>query len=96
AVVLLLFPIGTALLFPAVTALVSHESDPKELGQTMGVQQAYGGVARVVGPMWSTPVFQLLGPSVPFYFIAGIVGVAGALAFQVPIAVRVRPPVPAD
>jgi len=96
AVVLLLFPIGTALLFPAVTALVSHESDPKELGQTMGVQQAYGGVARVVGPMWSTPVFQLLGPSVPFYFIAGIVGVAGALAFQVPIVVRVRPPVPAD
>jgi MFS family permease len=96
ALVLLLFPIGTALLFPAVTALVSHESDPKELGQTMGVQQAFGGFARVVGPMWATPVFQVLGPSVPFFFIAGILGVAGLLAFQVPIRSRMEVPVPAD
>ncbi len=96
ALVLLLFPIGTALLFPAVTALVSHESDPKELGQTMGVQQAFGGVARVVGPMWATPVFQLLGPSVPFFFIAGILGVAGALTFRVPIRSRAAVPVAAD
>lgn len=96
ALVLLLFPIGTALLFPAVTALVSHESDPKELGQTMGVQQAFGGVARVAGPSWATPVFQLLGPSVPFFFIAGILAVAVALAFRVPIAPRAAAPVPAD
>lgn len=96
AVVLLLFPIGTALLFPAVTAQVSHESDPKELGQTMGVQQAYGGIARVVGPTWATPVYQVLGPTVPFFFIAGIVAVAGGLAFRVPIKERARVPVPAD
>ncbi len=96
ALVLLLFPIGTALLFPAVTAQVSHESDPKELGQTMGVQQAYGGIARVVGPMWATPVFEILGPAVPFFFIAGIMGVAGALAFRVPIKERAKVPVAAD
>ena len=96
AVVLFLFPAGTALLFPAVTALVSHESDPKELGQTMGVQQAFGGIARVVGPMWATPVFQVLGASVPFFFIAGILGAAVALAFQVPIKGVVSEPVPAD
>jgi len=96
ALVLLLFPIGTALLFPAVTALVSHESRADELGQTMGVQQAFGGIARVVGPMWATPVFEVLGPSVPFFFIAGIIGVAGALAFRVPIRSRPAVPVPAD
>ena len=96
ALVLAIIPTGTALLFPAVTALVSHESDPKELGQTMGVQQAFGGIARVAGPMWATPVFQLLGPSVPFLFIAGIVSVTSLLAFQVPIRPRVEAPVPAD
>lgn len=95
ALVLALFPLGTALLFPAVTALVSHESDPKELGQTMGVQQAFGGVARVAGPMWSTPVFQLLGPSVPFLFAAGIVAAASVLAFRVPLRRGEREAVPA-
>ena len=96
AVVLTLFPAGTALLFPAVTALVSHESDPQELGQTMGVQQAFGGIARVVGPMWSTPAFQILGPSYPFLIAAGIVGVTSSLAFRVPIRPRAAAPVAAD
>ena len=96
ALVLTLFPAGTALLFPAVTALVSHESDPKELGQTMGVQQAFGGIARVAGPMWSTPVFQLLGPSYPFLIAAGIVGVTSSLAFRVPSRPRVTDAVAAD
>jgi predicted MFS family arabinose efflux permease len=96
ALVLALFPAGTALLFPAVTARVSHESDPKEVGQTMGVQQAFGGVARVVGPMWATPVFQLVGPNAPFFWAAGIVGVAVVLALQVPVVPGVTAPVPAD
>jgi len=97
AVVLTLFPMGTALLFPAVTALVSHESDPKELGQTMGVQQAFGGIARVAGPMWSAPAFQLLGPAYPFLIAATILGVAGGgLAFRVPIDRHAPEPIPAD
>jgi MFS family permease len=95
ALVLALIPTGTALLFPSVTALVSHETDPKEIGQTMGVQQAFGGVARVAGPMWSTPVFQLLGPAFPFLIAAGIVGVTGVMAFRVPIKSAALP-VPAD
>jgi MFS family permease len=95
ALVLALVPIGTALLFPAVTALVSHETDPHEVGQTMGVQQAFGGVARVAGPMWSAPVFQLLGPSVPFMIAACIVAVTGILAFRVPLK-PVPGAVPAD
>jgi MFS transporter, DHA1 family, tetracycline resistance protein len=95
ALVLALVPIGTALLFPAVTALVSHESHPHEVGLTMGVQQAFGGVARVVGPMWAAPAFQLLGPSVPFLMAAAIVAFTGLLAFRVPVQARAAP-VPAD
>jgi MFS family permease len=96
ALVLALIPAGTALLFPSVTALVSHETDPKEVGQTMGVQQAFGGVARVAGPMWATPAFQLLGPAFPFLIAAGIVAVTGVLTFRVPVKTRAPTPVPAD
>lgn len=96
ALVLALVPIGTALLFPAVTALVSQHTDPSEMGQTMGVQHAFGGTSRVIGPLWATPVFQLAGPSVPFFVAAGIVGVTGLLAFRVPVPPRAAAPVPAD
>jgi MFS family permease len=91
ALVLPLVPIGQALLFPSVTALSSHRTDPKELGQMMGVQQAFGGAARVVGPLWSTWVFQRFGPSDPFLVAAVIMLVVTLLAFQVPIAARAEP-----
>jgi multidrug resistance protein len=94
--VIALIPAGTALLFPSVTALVSHETDPSEVGQTMGVQQAFGGVARVVGPMWATLVFQVAGPGVPFFIAAAIVAFTGVLAFRVPVRPPAAAPVPAD
>jgi len=67
AAVVLLMPIGTALLFPSTTSLVSRFADPGELGATMGVQQAYGGIARLSGPIWAGIAFQHLGPGAPFW-----------------------------
>jgi MFS family permease len=43
-VCLILAPIGTALLFPASTALVSHRTDRNEYGVQMGAQQTLRGV----------------------------------------------------
>jgi multidrug resistance protein len=91
-----LVPIGTALLFPATTALLSHTSDEAEMGQTMGVQHAFGGVARVLGPMWATPVFQAVGAGAPFYIAAAIMALVGMLAFQVPHRERAAAPAAAD
>jgi DHA1 family tetracycline resistance protein-like MFS transporter len=51
ALVVLCVPVGTALLFPATTALVSRRAVKSETGQTMGVQQAFGSVARLAGPV---------------------------------------------
>ena len=39
----------------------------------MGVQQTFGGVARVVGPIYAGWAFDHLGPGVPFYTSAVIV-----------------------
>ncbi|HEX5631587.1 MAG TPA: MFS transporter, partial [Gemmatimonadales bacterium] len=43
--------LGTALTFPALTALLSHATAPAERGATMGAQQALGGVSRAVVPL---------------------------------------------
>ena len=59
ALAALFVPVGTALLFPATTALVSRRSIKGETGQTMGVQQSFGSVARLVGPVCAGSLFEV-------------------------------------
>nr|MBA3257964.1 MFS transporter [Gemmatimonadales bacterium] len=86
AAVIPLVPIGTALLFPSTTSLMSRHSDPREYGATMGVAQTFAGIARVAAPLLATVAFQRLGHGWPFYLAGACVGVVGILAFQVPVA----------
>jgi MFS family permease len=64
----------------------------------MGVQQAFGGASRVVGPLWATWVFQYVGPPYPFLVASTIMLVVLLLALQVPVAARAedRQPLAAD
>jgi multidrug resistance protein len=78
-----LVPIGTALLFPSTTSLMSRHSDPRELGATMGVAQTFAGLARVVAPLLATAAFQRLGHGWPFYLAGACVAVVGMLAFRI-------------
>lgn len=78
-----LVPIGTALLFPSTTSLISGRTAKSELGVTMGVAQTFGGVARATSPIVSTMVFQHLGHSWPFLVSAALVGVVGMLVWGV-------------
>ncbi len=68
--VALFVPIGTALLFPATTALVSRRSSRLETGQVMGVQQAFGGACKVLGPLWAGWAYEHLGIRSPFWISA--------------------------
>jgi len=79
-----LLPLGTALLFPATSALVSHRTDQHEFGLMMGVQQAFRGAASVAGPIWAGLAYQHLGPGVPFFACAVIIACALLLASRVP------------
>lgn len=56
--VVLFVPVGTALLFPATTSQVSRLSSRSEVGQLLGVQQSFGGVSRMVGPLWAGFAYQ--------------------------------------
>jgi len=80
-----LVPIGTALLFPSTTSQISGRALRHETGQTLGVQQAFGGVSRVVGPVWAGFAFRDLGVPTPFWIGAGIM--VGVFL----IALRVHP-----
>lgn len=88
ALIIPLVPIGTALLFPATTALMSRLSAREELGLTMGVAQTFAGISRVIAPIVATSAFQRFGPPTPFYIAGGIVALAGILTL------RVAPPAP--
>ena len=70
-----LIPIGTALLFPATTSLVSGQAPDGETGQVLGVQQAFGGISRLVGPLWAGAVYQYVGIRSPFWLCAALTGV---------------------
>ena len=88
ALVIPLVPIGTALLFPATTSLMSRQSDPAELGTTMGVAQTFAGLARVAAPLLATSAFQRFGHGWPFYIAGGYVALVGLMAFRMPTVRR--------
>ncbi len=67
AAAMILIPVGTALLFPATSSLVSRYAPKKEVGQTLGLQQAFGGVARMVGPVGAGALFEHAGMRSPFF-----------------------------
>jgi MFS family permease len=77
ALIATLVPVGTALLFPSTTALVSRRSPRDELGQVMGVQQLFGGIARFLGPIWSAWLFAEY-VALPFW-VASILMLGGSL-----------------
>lgn len=82
-VVIPLVPIGTALLFPSTTSLISQVADRKIIGTLMGTAQSFAGISRVVAPLLATRAFQDLGHGSPFYIAGGIVALASLLSFGI-------------
>ncbi len=73
AVAVAFVPLGTAFTFPCVTALLSRVISPHERGLFMGVQQTYGGLARVIFPIWAGFAYDRLGHGIPFWTSAVLV-----------------------
>jgi multidrug resistance protein len=73
AVVLALIPLGTALLFPCVTALLSRVVGEDERGMYLGVQQTYGGLSRVAYPLVAGLLSDQFGEGAPFWLSAVMV-----------------------
>jgi MFS family permease len=81
ALAVALIPLGTAFTFPCVTALLSRVISQRERGLYMGMQQTYGGVARIIAPLFFGWCFDRLGVSSPYFFSSAIILATISLGF---------------
>jgi MFS family permease len=81
AIAVALIPLGTAFTFPCVTALLSRVVSNRERGLYMGMQQTYGGVARIIAPLFYGWAFDRLGVSSPYFFSSAIIAATIFLGF---------------
>lgn len=75
---LTLMPLGTAFVFPCVTAMLSRVVPTRHRGLYMGVQHTFGGVSRVIFPLAAGVAMDHLGLGVPFV-LAGVLVLATLL-----------------
>jgi multidrug resistance protein len=68
-----LMPVGTAFIFPAVTAMLSRVVSKSERGLYMGVQHTFGGISRVSFPLATGYAMDRIGKSVPYVIAGGMV-----------------------
>jgi MFS family permease len=76
-----LMPLGTAFTFPCVTGLLSRVVAAQDRGLYMGVQQTFGGAARIAAPLFYGIVFDTVGIGSPWLFAAGFVLATMPLGF---------------
>jgi multidrug resistance protein len=88
ALAVTLLPLGTAFTFPCVTALLSRVIPSHERGLYMGVQQTFGGMARVAFPILAGYAFDRV-VELPFLVSAALV--AGTLLLGAGMEEYTRP-----
>ena len=93
AIAVALIPLGTAFTFPCVTALLSRVISQRERGLYMGMQQTYGGILRIIAPLFFGWSFDHLGVSSPYYFSAAFILGTVFLGFGLDRYARPKAPV---
>lgn len=96
AIAVTLIPLGTAFTFPCVTALLSRVISQRERGLYMGMQQTYGGVSRIIAPLFFGWSFDHLGISSPYFFSAAFILGTIFLGFGLDQYARPKVPVAAE
>lgn len=70
---LALVPLGASLNFPCITAALSRTVSDDDRGLYLGVQQTYGGLARVLYPLAAGALSDRFGRGAPFWLSAMLV-----------------------
>jgi MFS family permease len=96
AIAVALIPLGTAFTFPCVTALLSRVINQRERGLYMGMQQTYGGVARIIAPLFYGWAFDSIGVSSPYFFSSAIIAGTIFLGFGLDKYARHEAPAPTE
>jgi multidrug resistance protein len=85
-----LMPLGTAFIFPSITAMLSRVVPKSRRGLYMGVQQTFGGVSKMAFPVATGLAMDHLGLGLPF-IVAGVL-VTGTLVLTASIEQHALPP----
>jgi multidrug resistance protein len=87
---LLLLVVGQGLVTPTLSSAVAGRVGAHRRGGVLGIQQAAGGLARVVGPIAGGYLFQHAGVPVPYLVGAAVMALAALLVVSRP-DLRARP-----
>jgi MFS family permease len=77
---------GMGMMQPVLAALASALAGPELQGGVLGIAQSAGGLARVVGPVWSGFLYSRVSSGAPF--LSGVA--AAGVAFLVALSLRRR------
>ncbi len=83
-VLITLLAVGSALVTPSLTSLLTKHSDAGEHGSVLGVSSSFSSLARVIGPFWGGFIIGTAGIAWPFYTGSIMLLAALFLAFRVP------------
>ncbi len=83
--------IGSALVSPPITSMISKFAGESEHGSVLGVSQSFSSLARVLGPFWGGFILGVVGLSWPFY--TGSIMLLIALFFGVRVPRKIPEPV---
>ncbi len=76
--------LGSGLVNPSTSGLISLYSEAHEQGRVLGIFRGLGSLARALTPVLAGAVFWLLGGSVVFLTAAGVAVVAWLVALRLP------------
>jgi MFS transporter, DHA1 family, tetracycline resistance protein len=84
--------LGSGLINPTLNSLISRAAGKDRQGQTLGVSQSAGALARVLGPVAGGALFGQLGPASPYLVAATLVATSAVIALRAPRGAALKSP----
>jgi multidrug resistance protein len=81
-IVLVPLTIGIGATNPALSSLVSKESEPENRGTVLGAYQSVSSLGRILGPLWAEVAYFRLGRFGPHWTGAAVAGAAGLISLS--------------
>ncbi len=76
--------VGSSLVTPPLTSLITKSAGPGEHGTVLGVSQSFSSLGRVIGPFWGGFILGAAGTAWPFYTGGLMLSAAFLLARRIP------------
>jgi DHA1 family tetracycline resistance protein-like MFS transporter len=76
--------VGSGLITPSMSALVSLATPADEQGRVLGVYQSLGSLGRAVGPFLGGLLYDVVSPGAPLWAAGAVLVLASLAAGQIP------------